>query len=72
MPINQSLHLYKDKKAIYRGLPTTIISELKKLNFQLVQVETTRKTTIDNTGIIGEADMQIFTDWSKTRNLVPE
>ena len=70
MPIEQAMQLYKDRRAISRGNPTNaVIAALKK-------IETPTKTrrihpkdnhkSVDLSGTVGNANMKIFTDGSKT------
>ena len=70
MPIDQAISLYKDIRAISRGLPTNaVIAQLKK-------IETPIKargihpidsyTHVELTGAEGTAEVSIYTDGSKT------
>jgi ribonuclease HI len=74
MPIEQDMQLHKDRRAISRGNPTNaVIAALKK-------IETPAKTrgihpkdnhiSVDLSGTVGNANMKIFTDGSKTENHV--
>jgi len=74
MPIDVALNLYKDKRAITRGLPTNaVIAQLKKIEiptkmrgvhpiYSYIQVELT--------GTEGTAEVSIYTDGSKTEHHV--
>jgi len=74
MPIEQAMQLYKQRRAISRGNPTNaVIAALKK-------IETPTKTrgihpkdnhiSADLSGTVGNTNMKIFTDGSKTENHV--
>jgi len=70
MPIEQAMQLYKDRRSVSRGNPTNaVIAALK-------EIETPTKTlgihpkdnhiSVDLSGTVGNANMAIFTDGSKT------
>jgi hypothetical protein len=70
MYIGQAVNLYKDKRAVARGLPTNAVIK------QLRGIETPVKTRgihprysyihVDLTGVEGKADVSIYTDGFKT------
>ena len=74
MPIDQAISLYKDKRAISRGLPTkAVIAQLKKIE---TPIKTRGIHPIDSyihvelTGVEGTAEVSIYTDGSKTEHHV--
>jgi len=74
MPIEQAMQLYKDRRAISRRNPTNAVIAARK------KIETPSKTrgihpknnhiSVDLSGTVGNANMKIFTDGSKTENHV--
>ncbi|KAJ4429313.1 hypothetical protein ANN_26317 [Periplaneta americana] len=74
MSIEQALHLNKDMKAVRRGLPTNaVLPKLKKTElptrFGGIHPKD-NSVTIDNGGTVIPANIQIFTDGSKTEKHV--
>jgi ribonuclease HI len=72
MPIDQAISLYKDIRAISRGLPTNaVIAQLKKTE---TPIKTRGLHPIDShihvelTGLEGTAEVPIYTDGSKTEH----
>ncbi|KAJ4426143.1 hypothetical protein ANN_26952 [Periplaneta americana] len=74
MPIEQALHLNKDMKAVRRGLPTNaVLPKLKKTELPTRYGGIHPKdnsVTIGNSGTVIPANIQIFTDGSKTEKHV--
>jgi hypothetical protein len=74
MPIDLALNLYKDKRAITRGLPTNAVLA------QLMKIETPTQMRgvhpidsciqVELTGTEGTAEVSIYTDGSKTEHHV--
>jgi len=70
MPIEQAIQLYKDRRAISRGNPTNaVIAALKKIGTPHQKRGIHPKDnhiSVDLSGTVGNANMKIFTDGSKT------
>ena len=70
MPIDQAMHLYKDTRAVSRGQPTnSVLTELKKIEIPTKTKGIHPKDNyirVDITGTVGNANVDIYTDGSKT------
>jgi len=73
-PIEQAMHLYKDIRAISRGIPTNAVTtELKKIEIPIKTGGIHSKDNhihIDLSGSEGNANMKIYTDGYKMENHV--
>ena len=74
MPLDQTMHLYKDIRAISRGQPTNaIIPKLKKIEIPIKTKGIHQRDNhihVDLSGTEGNAIVSIYTDGSKTENHV--
>jgi hypothetical protein len=74
MPIDQAVNLYKDKRAISRGLPTNaVITQLRRIETPIKTRGTHPRDSyihVDLTGMEGKADVCIYTDGFKTEHHV--
>jgi hypothetical protein len=72
MPLDQTMHLYKEIRAISGGQPTNaIIPDLKKIAIPIETAGVHPKDNhirVDLSGTEGNAIVSIYTDGSKTEN----